>query len=89
MTSPGLSPAFSAGEPSMGATMTSRQSGPKVEQSTVAPLPSTVPISAPIPSNWPSIPWSVARKSSGERYVEYGSPMAPTMPRMAPSRRVF
>ena len=53
MTSPALTPAFSDGEPSIGVTTTSRQSGPRVVQSDVAPLASWVPISAPIPSNWP------------------------------------
>ena len=55
MTSPGFSPAASAGEPSMGVTTTRKQSGPKGVQSVVLPAASTVPISAPMPSNWPEM----------------------------------
>ena len=65
--------------------MTRRQSAPNSAQSLVSPAALTVPISAPIPSNSPEMSWSVDRNSSDERYVEYGSPIASTMPRIAPS----
>ena len=56
ITSPASSPAFSAGEPPSGATTASRQSAPRVVQADVAPARSTVPIVAPMPSNWPGDP---------------------------------
>jgi hypothetical protein len=67
MTSPGRSPAFSAGEPSSGAMITRWQSGPNVAQSLVLPPASTEPISAPMPSNEPEMSLSVPVKSSGLR----------------------
>jgi hypothetical protein len=83
-TSPGRSPAACAGEPSIGAMITRRHSGPSVAQSLVCPALSTVPISAPMPSNWPEMPWSEFRKSSGLRYEEYGSSSASIIPLIAP-----
>ena len=40
---------------------------------------------APMPSNWPEIPWSEDRNSSEVRYCEYGSSSAPIIPLIAPS----
>ncbi len=51
----------------------------------VAPATSAVPMVAPIPSNWPAMPWSDALNSSEVRYWEYGSSSAPIMPLIAPS----
>src|SRR3954447_7146227 len=85
ITSPGSSPAFSAGDPGIGATTTSRQSAASVVQLDVAPLASTVPIVAPMPSNSPEIERRLSLNSSLVRYSEYGSPSAPIMPLIAPS----
>ena len=81
--SPASSPAFSAGDPTIGATTRSRQSAPSVVQPWV-PSAACVAISAPMPSNWPLIPCRLSRYSSDVRYEEYGSPRASIMPRMAP-----
>jgi hypothetical protein len=51
MMSPDFMPDFCAGEPSIGAMTTRRQSGPSVAQSDVVPAAFWVPISAPMPSN--------------------------------------
>ena len=70
MTSPGLRPAASAGEPSIGAMITRWQVGPNVLQSLALPAASTDPISAPMPSNVPEMSLIVPWKSSGLRYDE-------------------
>ena len=89
ITSPGRRPAFSAGEPVSGRTIASRQPSPSVAQVVVSPAPSTVPIVAPIPSNWPAMPWSEALNSSEVMYREYGSSRAPIIPLIAPSTSDF
>ncbi len=81
--SPVLRPALAAGEPAIGATMTSRHAGPSVAQPCV-PSAACVAISAPMPSNSPLIPWRESWYSLEVRYEEYGSPSASIMPRMAP-----
>ncbi len=85
MTSPGRSPAFSAGDPVSGATTARKQSSPRVVQAAVAPAPLTVPIVAPMPSNWPEMPSSDDLNSSDVRYCEYGSSSEPIIPLIAPS----
>ena len=65
--------------------MTIRQAGPRSTQLDEAPLASTVPIVAPIPSNSPEMPWRLALNSSDVRYCEYGSSRAPIIPLIAPS----
>ena len=51
----------------------------------VAPVASTVPIVAPIPSNSPEMSRSDPLNSSDVRYWEYGSPSAVIIPLIAPS----
>ena len=70
ITSPGSTPAFSAGEPGIGPTIESRQSAPSVVQVDVAPDASTVPIVAPIPSNSPEIERRLSLNSWLVRYCE-------------------
>ena len=85
MTSPGFRPAFSAGEPAIGATTASRQSAAIVVHEEVLPAASTVPMVAPMPSNSPEMSRSVCLNSSGVRYMEYGSSSAAIIPLIAPS----
>ena len=71
MTSPDLTPIFSAGEPSMGVTMTGR--------------PSLRVTSAPMPLNDPWIDWACASASYGDmKRVCPWSPRLSSMPSIAP-----
>ena len=70
ITSPGNRPALSAGDPVSGRTTASRHSSLRVAHDAVTPVRSTVPIVAPIPSNWPASPWSDALNSSEVMYCE-------------------
>ena len=60
------------------------QSAPSVAHWLVWPDADRVPISAPIPSNWPDRSCRPDWYSSGVRYAEYGSSSDSTMPRIAP-----
>jgi hypothetical protein len=62
-----------------------RQSGPRSVQAEVAPFVSTVPMVAPMPSNWPEMPSRLRLNSSAVRYWLYGSSSAPIIPLIAPS----
>ena len=83
-TSPDSRPARSAGEPSIGATTTSRQVGPIVSQVSVSSSVGRVVTSAPTPENSPPIASRWRRSSSGLMYDENGSSRAPIIPSIAP-----
>ncbi len=84
MTSPVLRPARRAGEPSIGATTTSRQAGPIVSQAWTSASVGLVVTSAPMPENSPPIDSRARWSSSGLMYDEYGSSSAPIIPSIAP-----
>ena len=84
MTSPALSPAFSAGDPAIVPSTARRHAGPSGVHVVLFPDASTVPMLAPIPSNSPAIPWRDCRYSSGVRYWLNGSLSAAIIPLMAP-----